>query len=149
MPGRYGYHWTPCNQGNGSGGPGLAVLVFLIIIGAAIARPAARAADSVFHVVAEVLEIALIVAVSAVGLAVAAGLAVLTIRIRRRVLAARVRRPVQVVSCRVAKAPAASAVTDTSPAASAITGTAPAASGLPDWVLRADERIRARKGDAA
>lgn len=69
----YGYHWTPCNRG---GGGALAALVLvLVIIAAAIARPVARAADEVGHVVLEALEITGIVLVSAAGLAVLGGMA--------------------------------------------------------------------------
>jgi hypothetical protein len=63
--------------------------VLLVVVGliAAAARPVEHAASSALRVVVEALEITGLVIVSAIGLAALAGLAVLGVRVRRRMLA--------------------------------------------------------------
>jgi hypothetical protein len=83
---RMRWHYTPCRGSGGDGGGGVVVLIIAAaLIIAAIARPVAHAADAVARVVAEVLEIAGIVLVSAAGLAVLAGMAYGAVRIHSHI----------------------------------------------------------------
>jgi hypothetical protein len=72
-----GLHCPGCRHG---GGRGPAALAILVIGGAAVARPAAMAAEPVIRVLTDVLAAAAIIAGAAVGLALIAGLTVAGIR---------------------------------------------------------------------
>ena len=88
----YGFHWTPCPGGSGSGFKpgGLVLAVALVAIAAAI--------EAALPVIIAAVEIVALVIVSAIGAGVLALLAVAGVRVRRRMLAGRPVRAVVVAS---------------------------------------------------
>ena len=79
-----GYNGWCCPGCRHGGSQGLAARAILVIGGAAVARPAAIAAESVIRVLTAVLEATAIIAGSATGLALIAGLTMAGIRIHGR-----------------------------------------------------------------
>jgi hypothetical protein len=76
-----GLHCGGCHDG---GGAIIAVAVVVLVLGAALAKPAEHAVRIAGHVAADVLEVVLIALVAVVAIAAAAALAWAGVRVHRR-----------------------------------------------------------------